>query len=229
MASILVVEDDASIRDLIVLTLAMEHYETKEADNGESAYQMIQREPFDLVLLDIMLPSMNGMELLQKIKTYQVPVIFLTAKVTLQDKVMGLKLGAEDYITKPFEPMELLARVEVVLRRNQSGPDQEKTQLSPNTEIITYKDIQLYVEERIVRKAGCEISLTYKEFDLLKTFLHHPNIVFSREQLLNQIWGYDYYGNTRTVDMHIKQLREKLALKDDLQTVFKVGYKLRGE
>lgn len=223
MAKILIVEDDDSIRDLIKMTLSMETHTTKEADNGEDAFYMIQEEHFDLILLDIMLPKMDGYQLLSKIKDKEIPVIFLTAKISLQDKVFGLKLGADDYITKPFEPMELLARVETVLRRcRKYGKTAETEQKS-----IFYHDIEINEQERTVKKEGKEISLTTKEFDLFLTLVGNQNIVFSREQLLDKVWGYDYYGGTRTVDMHIKQLRQKLELKESLETVFKVGYKLK--
>lgn len=217
MANILVVEDEDSIRDLIKMTLSMENYTTEEADNGQSAFQMIQENTFDLILLDIMLPQMDGYQLLAKIKDKDIPVIFLTAKISLQDKVFGLKLGADDYITKPFEPMELLARIETVLRRCRKVQKRG----------IKYRDIEINEQERTVKKDGKEISLTTKEFDLFLMLAENPNIVFSREQLLDKVWGYDYYGGTRTVDMHVKQLRQKLDLKDSLETVFKIGYKLK--
>lgn len=223
MAKILIVEDEESIRELIKMTLSMEAHEIEEADNGELAFAMIQEKFFDLILLDIMLPKIDGYQLLSKIKDKDIPVIFLTAKISLQDRVFGLKLGADDYITKPFEPMELLARIETVLRRckkREDKIDEEKT-------VILYHDIEMNERERTVTRKGIEIALTAKEFDLFLTLVKHQNIVFSREQLLDQVWGYDYYGGTRTVDMHIKQLRQKLNLKEDLETVFKVGYKLK--
>lgn len=225
MAKILIVEDDQSIRNLISMTLIVENHITEEVDNGEDAYEMIEKDTYDLILLDIMLPKMNGYELLQKIKHKNIPVIFLTAKISLQDKILGLKLGADDYIIKPFEPLELLARVEAVIRRSLKYTTTTK-EVDIN-HLLKYKDIVVNTKERSVKKNNLEIILTRKEFDLLKLFIENQNIVFTREQLLDKIWGYDYYGGTRTVDMHIKQLRQKLGLKDCLDTVFKVGYKLR--
>lgn len=225
MAEILIVEDDDSIRELIKMTLGMENYDTKEADNGQTAYEIIQEEAFDLILLDIMLPKMDGYQLLQKVKDKNIPVIFLTARISLQDKVFGLKLGADDYITKPFEPMELLARVETVLRRSrQYAPGADKNEKNDE---IHYHDLVISEKERSVKKAGVQITLTAKEFDLLLALVQNLNLVFSREQLLDKVWGYDYFGGTRTVDMHVKQLRQKLGLKDSLETVFKIGYKLK--
>lgn len=224
MANILIVEDDDSIRNLIKMTLSLENYDTAEADNGQTALELIREENYDLVLLDIMLPQMDGYQLLQRIKDQNIPTIFLTAKISLQDKVFGLKLGADDYITKPFEPIELLARIETVLRRS------KKYTQSPDmiqSDSLVYNDIEIHVKERSVKKAGREVTLTAKEFDLLLTLVENLNIVFSREQLLDKIWGYDYYGNTRTVDVYIKQLRKKLDLKGTLETVFRVGYKLK--
>lgn len=221
MANILIVEDDDSIRELIKMTLELEGHTTTEVNNGQEAWQMILKGNFDLILLDIMLPGMDGYRVLERIKAKAVPVIFLTAKVAVQDKVFGLKLGADDYITKPFEPMELLARIESVLRRGKRTQQME--------DIYTYEDITIKEAGRSVRQGEEEIILTTKEFDLLLFFVKSPNIVFTREELLDQIWGYDYYGGTRTVDMHITQLRKKLQLKGKLETVFKVGYKLKAE
>ena len=225
MARILIVEDDESIRGLIKMTLSMENYDTEESDNGQTAYELIQEETFDLILLDIMLPGMDGYQLLQKVKGKEIPVIFLTAKISVQDKVFGLKMGADDYITKPFEPIELLARIETVLRRSkrQAG----NGNLQEDEQGLQYHSIQIFEKERSVKLRGREVSLTVKEFDLFLLLVKNQNIVFSREQLLDQVWGYDYYGGTRTVDMHIKQLRQKLDLKESLETVFRVGYKLR--
>ncbi len=219
MAKILIVEDDSTIRNLILLTLQMENYNAIAAEDGEVAISKLDEEDIDLILLDIMLPKIDGYGVLQKIQNKNIPVIFLTAKSSIQDKVMGLKLGADDYITKPFEPLELLARIEALLRRSRA--DKKKS------EAITFKHIMVLENERTVTMNNEEIYLTPKEFDLLLEFLNHKNIVLTREVLLNRIWGYDFYGETRTVDMHVKRLREKLNLKDYLQTMYKVGYKLK--
>lgn len=219
MAKILIVEDDSTIRNLILLTLQMENYNAIAAEDGEVAINKLDEEEIDLILLDIMLPKIDGYGVLHKIQNKNIPVIFLTAKSSIQDKVMGLKLGADDYITKPFEPLELLARIEALLRR--SRVDKKKS------EAITFKHIMVLENERTVTMNNEEIYLTPKEFDLLLEFLNHKNIVLTREVLLNKIWGYDFCGETRTVDMHVKRLREKLNLKDYLRTMYKVGYKLR--
>lgn len=221
MSKILIVDDEEIIRNLISLTLQSDNHETLEASDGESALDLIMNTNLDLIILDIMLPKITGLELLSKIQKLNVPVIFLTAKSSLQDKVLGLKLGAEDYITKPFEPLELLARVEVILRRN--------------TEIITsnvdnnikYKNITVYPLEKRVTIDAEDVHLTVKEYNLFMEFLANKDIVLTRENLINKIWGYDYLGESRTIDIHIKQLREKLALKNELQTVYKMGYKLK--
>lgn len=219
MAKILIVEDDKSIRDLIELTLKMDNYETKTAEDGEVVFNILQKEEFDLILLDIMLPKIDGLVLIKKIANKNTPVIFLSAKTLLQDKVLGLKLGADDYITKPFEPLELLARIEAVLRRNRQSKVKE--------DIITYHHLTISPSERTVKIDDEEKYLTIKEYDLLVVFLNNINIVLTRDVLLNKIWGYNFYGETRTVDMHVKQIREKLLLKEYLQTVYKVGYKLK--
>ncbi|HCQ89187.1 MAG TPA: DNA-binding response regulator [Clostridium sp.] len=219
MAKILIVEDDSTIRNLILLTLQMENYNAIAAEDGEVAINKLDEEDIDLILLDIMLPKIDGYGVLNKIQNKNIPVIFLTAKSSIQDKVMGLKLGADDYITKPFEPLELLARIEALLRRSRAN--------KKKSEAITFKHIMVLENERTVTMNNEEIYLTPKEFDLLLEFLNHKNIVLTREVLLNKIWGYDFCGETRTVDMHVKRLREKLNLKDYLQTMYKVGYKLK--
>lgn len=226
MARVLVVDDEKSIRDLIKMTLSVENYESDEADDGKTAYEMIENNKYDLILLDIMLPKLDGYQVLQKIKNKNIPVIFLTAKIALQDKILGLKMGADDYITKPFEPMELLARIETILRRSQKFGIYN-SQKDKSTDILIYHDISMYLKERIVKRNNLEVVLTRKEFDLLQVFIENQNIVLSREVLLDKIWGYDYYGGTRTIDMHVKQIREKLDLKQSLETVYKIGYKLK--
>ncbi|SDQ48393.1 DNA-binding response regulator, OmpR family, contains REC and winged-helix (wHTH) domain [Streptococcus equinus] len=219
MAHILIVDDEQSIRDVIKMTLQLENYTFQEAVDGQEALDFIEKEHFDLILLDIMLPVKDGYQVLQemKCKHIDIPILFLTAKVSVQDRVMGLKLGAEDYVVKPFEPIELLARIEVILRRR------------PKVEIGTsliYKDIEVQQQERLVKKNGHLVDLTAKEFDLLVYFLQHQNIALSRDLLLEDVWNFDYMGGTRTVDVHVRQLRDKLDLSQELQTVYKVGYKL---
>ena len=218
MIKILVVEDDYGIRDLIELTLKMENYTTITAKDGEEALSKIENEKFDLILLDIMIPKIDGFKLIRMIDDKSVPVIFLSAKSQVQDKILGLKLGAEDYITKPFEPLELLARIEVVLRRKKSSKKEEN--------VIKYHHLLVQTNKRLVKSNDVIVQLTLKEYNLLLIFLNNINVL-TREVLLEKIWGFDFYGETRTVDMHIKQLRDKLDLKEYLKTVYKVGYILK--
>ena len=175
----------------------------------------IQRSTFDLILLDVMLPGISGFDLIERIKPFKIPIIFLTAKNTVMDKVTGLKLGAEDYIVKPFETIELLARIEVVLRRYAS-----------EDENLYYKDIVIQEDNRIVRKNNKLINLTLKEFELFLLLVKNKNKALSREYLLDKVWGYEYLGETRTIDTHIQNLRRKLELVDNIKTVYKIGYRL---
>lgn len=219
MKKILIVEDDIGIQGLIELTLQMENYETEIVEDGESAFERIENTEFDLILLDIMIPKIDGFTLMKMIEHKKIPVIFLSAKSQVQDKILGLKLGAEDYITKPFEPLELLARIEVVLRRKSKEISEEN--------FIKYHHIIIQTNERVVKSHDKNIYLTVKEYNLLVMFINNINNVLTREVLLEKIWGYDFLGETRTVDMHVKQLRDKLDLKDYLKTVYKVGYILK--
>lgn len=214
---ILVVEDDVAISDLIKLNLNMANYETKQCYDGEEALNSIKNDSFDLILLDVMLPKIDGFELFQKIKPIGTPVIFLTAKTSVVDKVHGLKMGADDYITKPFEGIELLARIENALRHYNKKSD-----------IISYKNIEINMDERSVKIDGKIVELTLKEFELFLFLVENKNSVLTREKLLENVWGYDYYGETRTVDNHIQRIRKKLALKDEIKTIFGLGYKLEG-
>jgi len=212
---ILIAEDDLSIAELERITLATSGYDCKVATDGNIALELINEYDFSLALLDIMLPGVDGYNLLEILKDRNIPAIFVTAKINIMDKVKGLKLGAEDYITKPFEPLELLARVEVALRRLDSSSD---------TYII--KNIRVDCKSHNVYKDGQLVALTPKEYELLEFLLNNPNIAFSRESLLKHVWGYDFYGSTRTVDTHILNLRNKLGLADKIQTVHKMGYRL---
>lgn len=212
---ILIVEDDEAISNLININLNMVGYETKQEFDGQEALAAIKKEKFDLIIMDIMLPGIDGFEIMQKIKDMNIPVIFLTAKNSVIDKVKGLKLGAEDYMVKPFETVELIARIEVVLRRYGKSED-----------YLEFKDLKVYEEERVVKKGDTEIELTLKEFELLILLIKNKNIALSREQILEQVWGYEYFGETRTVDTHVQRLRKKLGLLDNIKTVYKVGYRL---
>ena len=219
MARITVVEDEAAIRELIRLNLELAGYEVQEAKDGLEGLNLIRNGSTDLVLLDIMMPKMDGYTLLEELKKNNIAVICLTAKDSVRDKVKGLELGADDYMTKPFDSMELLARVKAVLRR--TGVDKA----SDVAKAVSYRDIVLEPDQHRVSKNGQEVPLTLKEFELLAYLIDHKGNVLTREQLLSQIWGYDYEGNTRTVDMHVQRLRTKLAL-DTIKTVYKVGYRL---
>lgn len=212
---ILIVEDDEAISNLIKITLNMAGYETKQIFDGMEALEVIKNERIDLILMDIMLPNMDGFEIMNHIRNLDIPVIFLTAKNNVIDKVTGLKSGAEDYIVKPFEGIELLARIEVVLRRYSKGND-----------YIEFKDLKIYENERVIKKNDKSIDLTLKEFELILMLVKNKNVALSREYLLEKIWGYEYMGETRTVDTHIQKIRKKLDLSNNIKTIYKIGYRL---
>ena len=212
---ILVVEDEAPIRDLISINLQLVGYEVFTVEDGIMAEEFLERQRVDLILLDVMIPGIDGFSLIEKIKKHNTPVIFVTAKESVLDRVKGLRLGADDYIIKPFETMELLARIEVVLRRYNKDDNH-----------IKFKNIEVDTKQRIVKLNNEEIYLTIKEYELLILLLKNKNIALSREQILEKVWGFEYGGETRTVDIHIQRIREKLDLKNNIKTVFKVGYRL---
>ena len=216
MNKILIAEDEPPIANLIRAALDGPDYRCTWAADGLSACDQLEREPFDLVLLDIMLPGADGYEVLNYCRTLEVPVIFLTAKGTLEDRVRGLRLGAEDYITKPFELMELLARVETVLRR--CGKTGRVLSLPPDIEIDT--------AARAVRRGGSPVALTAKEYELLLLFAQNKNIALYRDRIYEKVWGDEYLGDSRTVDLHIQRMRKKLGLEKRLVAVYKVGYRL---
>ena len=219
---IVVIEDDKPIASLIKMNLELENFDVRVFSDAESAYNFFSEAEAkaDLILLDIMLPGMNGFELQSRIKEKNIPVIFITAKSDQEDKLMGLKLGADDYITKPFDNRELILRVKAVLRRSSN-----KTKLSNDCLILG--KLKLLKSKHSVLLNGEKLDLTPKEFEILHLFMKNYQQVFSRDQLINCIWGYDYYGNSRTIDMHIKRLREKLkSYQNIIKTVYGVGYKL---
>lgn len=205
-AKILLVDDDEKIREILRAYLQRDGYGVEEVADGEEALTAFDHTRPDLVILDLMLPGLDGWEVCKRIRAKsRVPIIMLTARGEEFDKVLGLELGADDYVSKPFSPRELTARVKAVLRRTDAGPSPEETLRFPDLEI-----------DRASRRAfynGKEVFLTPKEFDLLWFLASNPGRVFSREQLLEKVWGYDYFGDTRTVDTHIKRLREKLGSK----------------
>ena len=215
MRKILIVDDEEKIRELIRMNLELAGYKCDEAEDGEMALEKLNKFGPDLALLDIMLPKKNGYEIAQSFIKQNVPIIFLTAKDSVTDKVKGLKLGADDYIVKPFESMELLARIEVVLRRTGKFSD-----------IFEYRNIKVDFAKREVFKNNEKIEMTAQEFELLKVLIQNKNLALSREKLLESAWGYDYYGDTRTVYMHIQRLLKKLSWDDIIVTVYKYGYRL---
>lgn len=215
MAEILVVDDEKMINDLICMNLQMVGHHPIQAYTGKEALEKLDEQKPDLALLDIMLPQTDGYELLPYFIKKEVPVIYLTAKDSLADKVKGLKSGADDYITKPFEAVELLARVETVLRRCCRQQEQ-----------FLVEDVCIDFSGRRVYRDGVEIELTSQEFLLLEVLARNCNIALSREQLLELAWGYEYGGETRTVDIHIQRLRKKLGLEKAIQTVYKYGYRM---
>lgn len=214
MKKILIVDDEEAIRELIKMSLEIAGYECYLAIDGEDAINKMNEVKPDLVLLDIMLPIKDGYTIAPTFIDNNIPVIFLTAKDSTIDKVKGLKIGADDYITKPFETIELLARIESVLRR--SGK-------VSNT--FNYKNIIVNFEKREVLLDNTPVDLTNKEYELLEILIKNKNLALSREKLLELVWGYEYLGDTRTIDMHIQKLRKKLNLEDDIVTVFKYGYR----
>jgi DNA-binding response OmpR family regulator len=215
MGHILVVEDEETIRDLIIMNLTMVGHTGIPAADGIEAINAIASNTFDLCLLDVMLPGVDGFTLLEHFQKATIPVIFLTAKSSLTDRVKGLTLGAEDYIVKPFETLELLARIDVVLRRN--GKQKNK---------FSCKAVEVRLLEHLVLKKGMVIDLTAQEYSLLEVLILNQNLALTREQLLAAAWGYDYIGETRTVDIHIQRLRKKLDWEDVIRTVYKFGYRL---
>ena len=216
MAKLLIVEDDQAIVKSISEFLTGEGFLVEAVGGQRDAIEKLENRQYDLALLDLSLADGNGFSVCSYIKSHgDMPVIFLTAMQNVTDKVRGLKLGAEDYIVKPFEVLELLARVEVVLRR-----------ANKMKAVLTYGDITLDIQKHIVTKGGKAVSLTPKEFETLQFFMEHPDVAVTRDRLLAAVWGYGFEGESRTVDIHIRQLRKKLDLFDRLVTVPKIGYRL---
>ena len=220
---ILLVDDDPNISRLVQLYLEKEGFEVKCADRGDDALAQFRRMPPDLMLLDVMLPGMDGWQVLKAVrKTSSIPIIMLTAKDETFDKVLGLELGADDYITKPFDSKELVARVKAVLRRTQ-GTEEEKTDL------LSFPALTMSLSQYEVHYQGQKVEMPPKELEVLYFLASHQNQVFTREQLLEQVWGFDFFGDSRTVDVHIKRLREKLPDCEQygwcIRTVWGVGYK----
>lgn len=217
MTEILVVEDDEAIANLICMNLSAEGYHCTCARDGMEGADYVEGRSFDLVLLDIMLPEVDGYELLEYIKPTGTPVIFLTAKGSVDDRVRGLKAGADDYLVKPFQIGELLARVEAVLRRLGKGERQ-----------LAVGDVSVRLDSRQALKGGQPVTLTVKEFDLLVELMQNRNIALYRDQLYEKVWKEPFSGETRTLDSHIQRLRRKLGWEERIRTVFRIGYRLEG-
>ncbi len=213
MAKILIIEDEIPINNLIKKNLCLVGHDCFQIFNGAKELDDALSKHYDLVILDIMLPGLSGFEIIKRIE--KTPVIFVTAKSNLEDKLKGLKLGADDYIVKPFEILELVARVETVLRRTKGG-----------CRSFSFDDIRVDFDGKRVYKSGKEIYLKPKEFSLLETMINNRNLALSRDKLIALVWEFDYEGDTRTVDVHIQKLRQKLGLTDRLKTVYKTGYRL---
>lgn len=219
---ILVVDDDPNITQLVRMYLEKEGYDVDTADRGDTALEMFRKNPPGLMLLDIMLPGMDGWEVCREIRrTSNIPIIMLTAKGETFDKVLGLELGADDYIVKPFEPKEMIARIKAVARRYQTGDTPAKE--------ISFPGLTVNISRYTVIYAGKEVEMPPKELEVLYFLGSHANQVFTRQQLLEQVWGFDFFGDSRTVDVHIKRLREKLSGSEQygwqIKTVWSVGYK----
>ena len=213
MAEILIVEDGPSINELVRKNLCLAGHHCTQVFDGDEAIAVLGREKFDLIILDIMLPGADGYEVLEQIQG--TPVIFLTAKSELSDKLRGLRRGADDYITKPFQMLELVARVEALLRRT------KKTE-----QYFELDHVRLDFARRVIFVNGIPADCTPKEYELFETLVRNRNIALSREKLLDLVWGYDFGGGTRTVDVHIQRLRAKLGLENRIATVYKLGYRL---
>ena len=229
---ILIVDDNENIAELISLYLEKEQYDTETAHDGEEALRIVEVYNPDLILLDLMLPGIDGYEVCQQVrKTRDIPIIMLSAKGEVFNKVLGLKMGADDYMVKPFDANELIARVSAVLRRSGTSkseePNQNNNGFKHTGDFIEYDNLIVNISNYTVTFEGRNIEMPPKELELLYYIASHPNQVFTRGQLLNQLWGYDFIGDTRTVDVHIKRLREKLTgnYNWSIQTVYRIGYK----
>ena len=215
MIKILIVDDEKPICDLIDMNLSAAGYSCVAVQDGLAAIDAIEQGAFDLVLLDIMLPGADGYDVMEYIKPYKVPVIFISAKHEVKDRVKGLKLGADDYLIKPFDVTELLARVEAVLRRYNKADRK-----------LSVGEIEIDIEARRVTRSGNPVPLTSKEFDLLMLFAENRNVALFRENLYEKVWDDEYYANSRTLDLHVQRLRRKLGWEKNLVAVYKVGYRL---
>ena len=226
MPKILIVEDDQTISKLIAASLSISGYESVPCFDGNEAVHMVRNEEFDLILLDIMLPGLDGFQVMEKIRETGTPVIFLTAMGDVSDRVKGLKSGAEDYIVKPFSPREVVARIKAVLRRvNESAAED-------TTRVLRFDGLTINLANYEVKINDKQVPFTPKEVEILYLLASHPGQVFDREQILSRVWGYDYFGDTRAVDTQIKRIRQKFpedAKGFGIRTIYGVGYKFEVE
>lgn len=222
---ILIVDDDNNIAELISLYLTKECFDTKIVNDGEEALKAFEQYNPNLILLDLMLPGIDGYQVCRELRsTSQVPIIMLSAKGEIFDKVLGLELGADDYVVKPFDAKEVVARVKAVLRRTQGKNDNAEE----SKKVVTYDKLEINIANYELKVNGVQIDTPPKELELIYHFASNPNRVFTRDQLLDEVWGFEFYGDSRTVDVHVKRLREKLegvSDKWELKTVWGVGYK----
>ncbi|KOY16753.1 response regulator transcription factor [Paenibacillus xylanivorans] len=221
---ILIIEDEEPIADLLSYGLTMEGFHTNTAASGAAGLNELESFNPDLLLLDWMLPDQSGLDICKKVTAnYNIPILMITAKSDITDKVLGLEFGADDYITKPFDLREVVARIRTILRRVDQANVAERE--AEDEEVIRFKNIEIVAAERVVKKGGQHVDLTPKEFDLLMKLIGHKGKIFTRSELLDFVWGYDFAGDTRTVDTHIQRLRKKLDAGDLITTVFGIGYK----
>ncbi|OAJ76144.1 XRE family transcriptional regulator [Brevibacillus sp. SKDU10] len=221
---VLIIEDEQPIADLLSYGLALEGFRTRTSASGATGMMEMEQFNPDLLLLDWMLPDQSGLDICKRVtENYNIPILMITAKSDITDKVLGLEFGADDYITKPFDLREVVARIRTILRRvNQANIGERDT---VGDDVIRFKNIEIVAEERLVKKEGILVDLTPKEFDLLMTLFGRRGRIFTRSELLDLVWGYDFGGDTRTVDTHIQRLRKKLDAGDLIITVFGIGYK----
>ena len=225
MYKVLVADDDSNVLEIIRLFFEKQQIEMIEATNGLDAVNLVEAENPDIVILDVMMPKLDGYEACREIrKKSDIPIIMLTAKGEEFDRVLGLELGADDYVTKPFSPRELVARIKAIFRRLQPR-NQSETEI--DEKVYQFDGLSIHIKRREVIVNGNKVSFKPRDFDLLVHLLKSPGLVFTREQLLEQVWGYDYYGDIRTVDVHIQKIRNKLSELEHnyVQTIWGVGYK----
>ena len=215
MLKVLIVEDERPIADLVEMNLTASGYACTTVYDGIAAADLLEKNAYDLVLLDVMLPGLSGYDLVEQIRPLHIPVIFITAQGSTADRVRGLRAGADDYLVKPFEIVELIARVESVLRRAGKGDEH-----------FSVGDVEVDVRSMQVTKGGVPVQLTRKEYDLLLLFVRNPNIALFRDTIYERVWESDFLGDSRTVDLHVQRLRKKLGWQDRLSAVYKVGYRL---